>query len=419
MNDSEKSVSIPTVLGQVARSFDSSVLKGWYGSIKEMMGGSKTTYYIAVGLFWLLVYAATIVALDAIVKGYHSAYAATREMPWGLLISTYVFLVVTSTGLCIISAMGHIFGVESFRPLARRAAFLSIATVISGFIAILMEIENPFKMMLYNVLSPNFTSNIWWMGTLYGAFLFFMVIEYSTMLIGFHKIAVYSGFVALVSEIAANSNLGAVFGMLHGRDFWYGPYMPIFFITSAVMSGCAAIIFFTWLAYKVNHKEMEPKMLGAMKSVSKFTAFVIAVIIFFTTWKMIIGFAGSIGSREAIKALVAGPYAFNFWVFDIALSLVLPFILLIASKGEKMGLMVTASVMMLVGIFMMRFDMLVFGQMIAVLQPLGVNEYKGIMTYFPSFHEIAIVLGTLGTVGLAFLVGEKVLKGHEEPDNHH
>ncbi|KKL89103.1 hypothetical protein LCGC14_1918040 [marine sediment metagenome] len=417
MKDSEQSLSVPTVLGQVARSFDSSVLKGWYGSLQEMMSGSRTTYYAAVGIFWLLVFATTIVALDAILKGYHEAYAGTREIPWGILISTYVFLVVTSTGLCIISAMGHIFGMESFKPFARRAAFLSIAAVISGFIAILMEIENPFKMILYNVLSPNFSSNIWWMGTLYGTFLFFMMLEYSSMLLGIHKVAIYTGFVALIAEIAATSNLGAVFGMLHGREFWYGPYMPIFFITSAVMSGCAAIILFTWLAYKVNRTRMEPKMLKAMKSMSRFTAFVIAVIAFLTIWKLVIGSAGDYGSKQAILALVTGPYAFNFWTFDIALSLLIPFVLLIASKGRRIGMMATASALMLVGIFFMRFDMLVFGQTIAGFQSMGVNEYKDFLLYTPSFHEITIVLGTLGTVVLAFLVGEKVLNGHKETPN--
>jgi molybdopterin-containing oxidoreductase family membrane subunit len=418
MKHSEKMVGAPEVLGEVVRSFDRGVLKGWYASVREMTHGSRATYYSSVGIFWLLVFASTVVALDAIVKGYHEAYAATREIPWGILISTYVYLVVTSTGLCIISAMGHIFGVASFKPFARRAAFLSIATVMAGFIAILMEIENPFKMILYNVLSPNFSSNIWWMGTLYGVFLFFMMIEYSSMLLGIHKLAIYTGFVALIAEIAANSNLGAVFGMLHGREFWYGPYMPIFFITSAVLSGCAAIIFFTWLAYKVNRSKMEPLMLKAMKTMSRFTAFVIVVIAFLTAWKLIIGFAGGYGSKQAILALIAGPYALNFWTFDIAMSLLIPFVLLIISKGKNISMMATASAMMLIGIFFMRFDMLVYGQTVAVFQSMGVNEYKNLLLYTPSFHEISIVIGTLATVVLAFLVGEKVLNGHKDTSNH-
>ncbi|KKK81043.1 hypothetical protein LCGC14_2817450, partial [marine sediment metagenome] len=319
MKESEKSLSVPSVLGQVASNFDSSVLKGWYGSLQEMMQGSKTTYYIAAGLFWLVVYASTIVALDAISVGYHHAYGVTREIPWGLLISTYIFFVVTSTGLCIVSSIGHVFGVKAFMPIGQRAVFLAIVTICSGFVAILLDIEMPFRMMLYNAISPNFTSNIWWMGTLYGAYLFFMILEFGMLLIKWHRLALYCGLIALVSGIAAHSNLGAIFGMLHGREFWYGPYMPIYFILSAMMSGCATIMLFTWIAYKVNHKTMEQEMRDSMSAVSKLCVLLIAILMFFTTWKILTGLVGGAGKVETLHSFLSGPYAVNFWVFEVAL----------------------------------------------------------------------------------------------------
>ena len=42
----------------------------------------------------------------------------------------------------------------------------------------------------------------------------------------------YFGLLGVVSGVAAHSNLGAVFGLLNGREFWHGPYMPIYVITS-------------------------------------------------------------------------------------------------------------------------------------------------------------------------------------------
>ncbi len=61
-----------------------------------------------------------------------------------------------------------------------------------------------------------------------------------------------AGFLGVITEIAANSNLGGVFAMMHGRPFWYGPYFPVYFILSALITGCAFIIFFVLLAYKIN-----------------------------------------------------------------------------------------------------------------------------------------------------------------------
>jgi|GEM_PF-6399277 len=62
--------------------------------------------------------------------------------------------------------------------IAKRTVFLSIIFMLGGFLILFFEIENPFHMFFYNVISPNLTSNLWWMGTLYGAYLVFMIIEY-------------------------------------------------------------------------------------------------------------------------------------------------------------------------------------------------------------------------------------------------
>lgn len=412
-----KSEARQSVLSHVVKSFDASVLRGWYDSLTSMVKGTKT-YYGLIAAFWLVVYASTLVALDAISIGYHEAYGVTREIPWGILISTYIFFVVTSTGLCIVSSIGHIFGIESFLPIGKRAVFLSIVTIMCGFVVILLEIENPFKMMLYNMISPNLRSNIWWMGTLYGAYMFFMILEFVFLQLSWHRVAMFAGFTALVSGIAAHSNLGAIFGMLHGREFWYGPYMPIYFIVSAMMSGSAAIILFTWLAYKVNRKQMEPAMLKSMSAISKLASLLISIVLFFTVWKIITGLVGAEGKVLTIMSFLNGPYAVNFWVFEVALGMVIPLVLMLASKGKNIGMMVIASAMMVVGIFVMRFDLVVLGQVVSVFHEMGVNEYKDLLAYTPSFHEIGIVIGALSLTGVTFLLGEKVFAGHEADEHH-
>jgi len=126
----------------------------------------------------------------------------------------------------------------------------------------------------------------------------------------------------LLSGITAHRNLGAIFGMLHGREYWYGPYMPIYFIASAIMSRSAAIIFFTWLGYKVNDEKMDKPMERALEVVGKLCALMISVLVFFYAWKLITGTVGAPGKYEAIKAMLSGPYAVNFWVFEVLLGMV-------------------------------------------------------------------------------------------------
>ena len=370
-------------------------------------------YYLAVALMALMVIAGAAAGVHAKLIGSLEAYGATREMPWGILISTYVFFVVTSTGLCLVSSIGHVFGVKAFTPIAKRSVFLAVATILSGFFVIFFEIENPFRMAVYNVISPNLTSNIWWMGTLYGAYMMFMAVEFYLLVTGKYKIAMIAGFLGVVSGVAAHSNLGAVFGMLDGREFWYGPFMPIYFIASAMMSGAAAIILFTWLGSKVTGNELDPPMRRALELTTTVGILLITIILFFTIWKFIIGYAGGDAKKMALDSLIKGPYAFNFWVLELGIGMLVPLVLFIKSRGRQLGMMAAASAMMMFGIFFMRYDLVVVGQVVPVQYELNVSEYSHLLSYTPSAHEILVVLGGIGLAGLIFLLGERVFEGHK------
>ncbi|MDD2852490.1 MAG: polysulfide reductase NrfD [Desulfuromonadaceae bacterium] len=369
------------------------------------------TLLLSCGVLFLV---AAGLGIHAMVAGHDKFYNVYREVPWGILISTYVFFVVTSTGLCLVSSIGHVFGNRDFMPIAKRSVFLSIATILSGFFVIAFEIKIPWRMAIYNIISPNLTSNIWWMGTLYGIYLVFMFAEYVFLLMDKHKPAVFCGFSGSVAGIAAHSNLGAVFGLLMGREFWHGPYMPIYFIASAMMTGCSVIILFHCLGYKVNGEEMPASMKNALRVTAKLGVLLISVIMFFTTWKMITGLAGRpAGKYEAVMALLNGPYALNFWVFEVGLGMVFPLVMFVRSKGENLKMMLYGAIAMIVGIFVMRYDLVVMGQLVPVFHELGVNEYKHLLSYTPSLYETIITLGGFGLTAFLFLLGEKLFAGHK------
>lgn len=390
-------------------------------SIMARLTGLGKTFYIWFGISAALLAAGLAAGMHAFFVGYGHIYNVTREVPWGILISTYVFFVVTSTGLCLVSSIGHVFGSREFMPIAKRSVYLSILTIVAGFLVMFFETENPVNMVVYNVLSPNFTSNIWWMGTLYGAYLFFMGIEFACLQLERHKLATYAGFLGVISGIAAHSNLGAVFGMLTARPFWYGPYMPIYFIASAMMSGCAAIILFTWMASKINREPLEGTMLRAVDVTRQVGILMICVIMFFSAWKIIAGLVGGEAEREAFLALITGPYAFNFWAFEVLAGMVVPLALYVMSRGTNLKMLVWGSISMIFGIFFMRYDLVVVGQIVPAQFEMGVNEYPALLSYTPSAHEILVVLGGIGLVGTLFLLGEKIFAAHrveEHADEH-
>jgi molybdopterin-containing oxidoreductase family membrane subunit len=216
----------------------------------------------------------------------------------------------------------------------------------------------------------------------------------------------------VVSGVAAHSNLGAVFGMLTARPFWYGPFMPIYFIASAMMSGCAAIILFTWLASKINREPLNAGMVRAIDVTRQLGILMICVIMFFQTWKIIAGLVAGDAEREAFLALLTGPFAFNFWTFEVLAGMVIPLTLYILSRGTNMKMLFLGSLSMIFGIFFMRYDLVVVGQIVPAQYEMAVNEYATLLSYTPSPHEILVVLAGFGLVGVFFLLGEKIFAAH-------
>ncbi|MBT8360696.1 MAG: polysulfide reductase NrfD [Deltaproteobacteria bacterium] len=385
-------------------------------------GGLETSsswkYSAAVFLCGLLTIVGVMAGIHSIIAGHEHTFGVSRAVPWGILIGAYVFFVVTSTGLCIVASVGHVFGLKNFNPIAKRAVFMSIATIVAGFLVIAFEIENSWRMPVGNVVGANPTSNIWWMGTLYGAYLFFMMIEFVMLQKDQHRNAMMFGLAGLLTGVVAHSNLGAVFGLLSGREFWHGPYMPIYFITSAAMSGCVAIIFFTYLAYRANNWKMSPEMKLSMESVAKLGALMMAIILFFTSWKMITGVTGNPpGKYAAMMSLLNGPYSINFWVGEVALGMIIPFILILAVRGRNMRMLFVASLAGMIGIFFMRYDLVVVGQLVPHYHGMGLVDYPELFSYMPTPHELIITLSGFAFCGFLFLAGEKLFRGHLSEDH--
>jgi len=373
---------------------------------------ASTAYKMAMGFFVLLFLAGLAFGLHGFFVGYRHVYGVTREIAWGLLISTYIFCVVTSTGLCIVSSFGHVFGNVAFMPIAKRAVFMSIVFLVGGFSIIFFDLENPFRLFIWNVLSPNLRSNMWWMGTLYGAYMVFMMLEYYCLLNQNHSVSRIMGFLGLAVGIAAHSNLGGIFGMLHGRPFWYGPYLPIYFIFSAAMSGGCAILFFTTLGARFNPEVMNETMQRAVKAITLLTIYFIVVIMFFTLWKIITGLVSE-GKAPVIESFLYGKYAVNFWFFEVFLGMILPLTLLIISKGRKYNLIMWVTGIQMIGIFFMRYDIVIPGQMVPVFHSLGVVEASHLLSYTPSWHEIMISIAGIAAVALLYLAGEKMFNSHQ------
>lgn len=339
------------------------------------------------------------------VIGHHHAFANTREVAWGMLIGVYAYFAIISTGLCLMAAISHIFHIKHLTPLANRMVWMSITVLFAAFTVIGLEIESPWRMPLGVVLHPNITSNIWWMGALYGLAVCIMLVEFFLIYNKKYSLAFWLGISGAIAEAFANSNLGSVFASLAARPFWYGSQLPIFFLGSAFMSGAAAVILFTHYSNVLKNRKISADNFQGIRFAGKIMTTMIFLILLAVTWKIVNAYCGTDETVLAAEALTKGQLSTTFWVFEIGIGLALPFCLMLATRLKSAQAMSLAALMVLVGQFFARYNLVVAG--LIVPQFYGFEDYPTYLSYAPTAAEYSLVLGGFGVVGLGFILGEK------------
>jgi molybdopterin-containing oxidoreductase family membrane subunit len=379
-------------------------------SIKSLLSFEKTFVNLLLFVAIIAMLAMFVIGVATYLGHGHHAYNVTREHPWRLLIAVYIFFVVSSTGLCIVGSLGDVFGFKDYMMISKRAIFGSIVTILAGFAVIAFEIGHPVTMMIYNVLSPGLTSAIWWMGTLYGLYLTFMIIEFYFLLHHDMKKAKIFGLTGLLVGLAAHSNLGSVFGFLNARPISNGVFYPTYFILTAFITGIFLAFIMFGFRYKLNFPDNAKKLLQGL---AKIQGLLISILIFFVTWKMLTDIYGGMPNRAEVALHILGSTSFQI---EVILAMVIPLLVVLKDFGRSPVLMFWASMSGMIGIFFMRYN-LVHDTQLKPLQMLKTSEYQLAPTwieYFPSSTEIMISLGGLGLCLILYYAVTKMFNLDEE-----
>jgi len=382
-------------------------------SVKDILSFERTPTNMLIAVMTLAFLAMFVVGVAIYLTHGHHAYGVTREHPWGLLIAVYIFFVVSSTGLCIVGSLGDVFGFKDYMEISKRAIFGSIVTILAGFAVIAFEIGHPVTMLIYNVISPGLTSAIWWMGTLYGIYLTFMIIEFVFLLKNDMKMARYFGLTGLLVGLAAHSNLGGVFGFLNARPISNGVFYPTYFILTAFITGIFLAYIMYGFRYKLKFGESATKMLT---NLAKIQALLLSILIFFVTWKMLTDIYGGMPARSEVAIHILGSW--TFWA-EVILAMIIPLVIILVDMGKNVVGMFWASMSGMVGIMFMRYN-LVHDTQLKPLQMLKKTEYQLApqwIEYMPSSTEVMISLGGVGIAVFLYYVGTRLF--NLDAEEHH
>jgi Ni/Fe-hydrogenase subunit HybB-like protein len=359
------------------------------------------------------------------------------KIPWAGSIAAYVFLVASGSGLCIINALGPVFGMHRYEIMGKRIAFLSLTLIVFGMLFIVLHLGHPERMPIYNAISPNFRSAISWMGALYSGYLLFVSLElYLLIRPDIYKTAQISkgrmkkllsilslekykesfigkliehpkshqviGSAAFLAGVSALSMLGSVFAHSESRALWYGPYYPAYFIVSAIFCGYAFLIIMTIISHKAFGDPMPEQVSSLIFEMAQVLSLILAVGLLFIACRMALALFNPI-LQEPVLLLLTGPFKIGFWGGEIMLmSIFSVFVLLWGSLKKSLAFILTGSFMVLCGAFVMRYQFVVAGHVYP-------NIREGLPSYLPTLMEIFVLVGVFATFLLVYTLGERFL----------
>lgn len=391
------------------------------------------------------------------------------NIPWEMMVSNYVFLVGSSIGLCVVASMGYVFGLKRFKLIGKRAIFMAILAIIFGLSSIGLHLGHPERGAIYNALTPNLRSAMWWMGALYPPYIALAAVwywllarakllkiaaqseglkarVYRAMALGGFKTHVYRilplerienwiyrsipmenmglsldsegadlrwtqivGALTLIFGLLAYSVEGSLFAHTEARPFWYGALYPIDFFLGAIFCGIAWLMTAGVITYKVKGEVISEKLKDLFYEMAEILALLLSIGLLFTAYKMGHGLFEPTKSKT-ILLFLNGPFSLSFWLFEITIGFVLPIlILLYAARKRKIAGVLTASIMVLVGYFVKRYDFVVASQ----AYPL-IKKQQPLLSYRPTIMEILLISGIIAGVLLMYTLSEKFLPLQEE-----
>ena len=375
-----------------------------------------------VPLFFLFSFFAAIglsFGLHAMIVGHDHVFGTSREVPWGILITPYVFFACLATGLCIISALGQVFRIKIFTPLVNRTVFLTITTMLAGLMTIGLEVENPWRVLIYGIFSANPLSNIWWKSALYTMFVLLMICNFLFLLINRTRVARGFAFGALIAITCGNLNMNSDMALLGARGFWAENYMPLFFLIVSTLLACCILSLQIFLSNLLQDRTIDSQTGKSLTAISRLSMVLLFGMLIFGAMKIMGGFSTNFTENpQAMELLVQGNFAVHFGLGEIFLTVFSPICLLFLYWKTKLNILFAfACLSASVGIFITFYDLIIVGQLIPHYAEYNLFGYPEQYSYSPSLHEYMMTIGIFSFFFATSVLGEIILNSTHLRDN--
>lgn len=344
----------------------------------------------------------------------HEQVGYGSNVPWGLWVAIYVYLVWLEVGsVLIFTTLHYVFDFKSLKAIKGLAYLTAFTTLAPALMLIGLDLGHPFRFM-NTITSPNFGSFMAWMIWLHLIYLVFLLVKLALVVLAnrsrkperLNKALKVLALLSLPVGVALLGTVGSIFGANSARSFWQMSALPLYFLIFALVAG-SGLVTALFVCFAPKSEESYAATAG---NLGKLT---LALLIF---GAMASAFSGLISlnsnapaQANAIQMIVAGPQQWTFWALYIGLGVLVPSILLFVWPKATRVIGIAAS-LVFVSFAAVPFNIIIAGQTADTLTDADAFTGFGLqLGYAPTMLEWQVVAFALG-VGLAiFLTGYYLL----------
>ncbi|HEX6033961.1 MAG TPA: NrfD/PsrC family molybdoenzyme membrane anchor subunit [Anaerolineales bacterium] len=348
----------------------------------------------------------------------------TDLVPWGLWITIDLSSIALGAGAFSLCAGVYLFGLKRYQPIARTATFVGLIGYTMATLALILDIGKPERFW-HSLVYWNTHSLLWEVTMCVVLYLTVLVFEsmpiianlewlrkrfpkITSMMERVHHYAPVLAIIGLGLSSLHQSSLGATYGVIKARPFWFKPEMAVLFMFSAIVGGISLTLFASMLSSRLTGKAKINDAL--IERVAQFVGYLLIGYFYFRAWDALsMTYAYDPGRSEGLDLITKGPLAFNFWIIEMLLGMLVPMILLLY-KPTRMNRFWRMIALFLVaaGVVAFRWDTNLTGLM--VVMPYLPGQAIAYASYKPSLVEIMAGAAIIAYGLTAFSLGVKYLR---------
>lgn len=350
------------------------------------------------------------------------------NVTWTVMIVLYPYITGLVAGAFIVSSLYHVFGQAEFKPIARFSLASAFVFLLFAPMPLLVHLGQPQR--AFNIMiTPNFSSAMAGFGYIYTAYLIVVVLEIWFVMrsdfiarakgrgpIAFlcraillfdlreteatrradARITKFLAGVGIPMACLLHGYVGFLFGSLKANPWWSTPLMFVIFIFSAIVSGIAVLVFHYSLVSKINGWVIDMR---CIRGLARWLWGFMIIAVSLELLEILSVAYKQTEEWEALHQLIDGRLFFSYVVLQFLVFSLVPFVLLgitalFPLRDRVMhALTVTAATMLLFQVLLMRWNVVVGGQLLS-------KSMRGFTSYFPGLWEkegivVAAIIFTL------------------------